>query len=75
MQRNAANPQGLPAERYTYDAVGNRTSSAHQPGAWAYGADNELLQWGTGAEQTRLRYNANGNLQQQSYAGQTRTHR
>ncbi|KQM78359.1 RHS repeat domain-containing protein [Xylophilus sp. Leaf220] len=33
------------------------------------------MQWGTGAEQTRLRYNANGNLQQQSYAGQTRTHR
>ncbi|MFV0478634.1 MAG: hypothetical protein ACK5ME_12495 [Parahaliea sp.] len=36
---------GLPVERYTYDAVGNRTSSAHQSGIWHYNADNQLTQY------------------------------
>ncbi|MFV0478024.1 MAG: RHS repeat domain-containing protein [Parahaliea sp.] len=36
---------GLPVERYTYDAVGNRTSSAHQSGVWRYNADNQLTQY------------------------------
>ncbi|KAF5304315.1 hypothetical protein FQR65_LT08007 [Abscondita terminalis] len=33
---------GLPQEQYSYDAVGNRTSSAHQPGVWSYNGDNQL---------------------------------
>jgi RHS repeat-associated protein len=36
---------GLPLEQYSYDPVGNRTSSAHQPGAWRYNADNQLTQY------------------------------
>lgn len=36
---------GLPNENYGYAAVGNRTSSAHQPGAWIYDADNRMLRY------------------------------
>lgn len=36
---------GLPAEMYSYDAVGNRTSSQHQPGVWKYNGDNQLTQY------------------------------
>ncbi|XAH21231.1 RHS repeat-associated core domain-containing protein [Xylophilus sp. GW821-FHT01B05] len=74
LQRGDTRPDGLPLEQYSYDAVDNRTSSAHQPGAWVYNADNQLLQWGVGSEQTTARYNANGNLDQQTYGGQTRHH-
>ena len=41
---NATPPQSLqtvlPVETYSYDAVHNRQSSAHQPGCWQYNADN-----------------------------------
>ena len=37
--------KGLPQETYGYDPVGNRTSSAHQAGAWSYNADNQLVQY------------------------------
>jgi RHS repeat-associated protein len=40
----------LPTEGYTYDAVHNRKSSAHQTGslanAWTYNAHHQLIQWG-----------------------------
>ena len=36
---------GLPVEQYGYDRVHNRISSAHQPGAWSYNADNQLTQY------------------------------
>jgi RHS repeat-associated protein len=40
----------LPTEGYTYDAVHNRKSSAHQTGslanAWTYNAHHQLTQWG-----------------------------
>lgn len=36
---------GLPQEQYGYDPVGNRTSSAHQPGFWRYNADNQLTEY------------------------------
>ncbi|HVJ61995.1 MAG TPA: RHS repeat-associated core domain-containing protein [Tahibacter sp.] len=55
-------PDGLPTERYAYDGTHNRTSSAAQPGAWHYNADNELLACGLGAEQVRYTYDANGHV-------------
>ena len=36
---------GLPQEQYSYDAVGNRLTSAHQPGTWSYNEDNQLVQY------------------------------
>ena len=41
----ALQARGLPTEQYNYDLVGNRTSSAHQPGAWTYNQDNQLTQY------------------------------
>jgi len=42
---NALQALGLPQEQYSYDAVGNRLSSAHQPGTWSYNGDNQLVQY------------------------------
>ena len=70
----AALQTSLPVEAYTYDATGNRTSSTHQPGAWAYNPEHQLLQWSNAANQVSLRYNPNGHLQTQTVGGQTRTH-
>ena len=36
---------GLPQESYSYDAVHNRATSGHQPGAWNYNEDNQLTQY------------------------------
>lgn len=36
---------GLPHEQYSYDAVHNRTSSGHQPGAWSYNQDHQLTHY------------------------------
>lgn len=54
---SASNPS-YPDESYTYDAVGNRTSSANLGGAWNYNLDNELLDH----PGTSFTYDANGNL-------------
>jgi RHS repeat-associated protein len=58
---------GLPQEQYGYDPVGNRTSSAHQPGTWAYNADNQLTQYPrttpfstAAAQDTQVSYTAQG---------------
>jgi len=53
-------PSSLPIERFDYDAVHNRQSSGHQPGAWTYNANNELKAWGTRAEQRTITYDQNG---------------
>jgi RHS repeat-associated protein len=66
---------GLPNEAYTYDDIGNRKTSAHQPGAWTYNANNELTAWGEGSESTALEYDANGNLIREQRGTQTRTYR
>ena len=58
----AENPTGE-VDVYTYDAVGNRTSSARQPGVWSYGTNNELLVYGD----IDLEYDGNGNLKRKSY--------
>src|SRR5690606_3364964 len=62
LQLGAANPTGLPIEHYTYDGVHNRKTSAHQPGPWAYNANNELQGYGTGADEETYAYDANGNI-------------
>jgi len=53
-------PSSLPVERFDYDAVHNRQSSGHQPGAWTYNANNEQKAWGSGAEQRTITYDQNG---------------
>lgn len=65
LQVSTADSSGLPIEQYTYDAVHNRTSSAHQPGSWTYNADNQLLSYGIGAQQHTYEYDANGNTVKQ----------
>jgi RHS repeat-associated protein len=66
---------GLPVEGYTYDAVHNRQSSAHQPGPWAYNGNHELTQWGEGSNATALEYDANGNLVRETRGSTVRTYR
>ena len=41
----ALQDKGLPNEAYSWDAAGNRLSSAHQAGAWTYNEANKLLQY------------------------------
>ena len=65
---------GLPVESYSYDPVHNRSSSAHQPGAWVYNADNQLMQWGQGAEQTTLTYTATGHTESETKDNRTRNY-
>jgi len=40
--------------------VHNRLSSQHQPGAWQYNQDNQLLGYGVGSAQITLSYSTNG---------------
>jgi len=70
-QATTINPNGLPLERYAYDGVHNRLASAHQPGPWIYNTDNQLLQYGQGAEQVRFQYDANGHTVNQVKSGQS----
>jgi RHS repeat-associated protein len=60
LQLGVDNPDGLPQEAYNYDAVHNRTTSAHQPGAWLYNENNELTQWGQSPKLHKLTYDLNG---------------
>ena len=64
----------LPQEAYTYDAVHNRLSSQHQPGAWTYDADNQLLSWGSGAQSTALTYTPNGHTETETQGSSTKTY-
>jgi RHS repeat-associated protein len=61
----ALNPQS-PDEAYTYDALGNRLSSAQHSG-WQYNANNELLGYGD----VTYRYDDNGNTVQKTSGLQT----
>ncbi|AKU67827.1 hypothetical protein ADJ79_12490 [Ottowia sp. oral taxon 894] len=69
----ALKEQGLPNEAYSWDAAGNRLSSAHQAGAWTYNEANQLLQYPRAldenapaqqsqTEQVSASYNAQGHL-------------
>ncbi|WP_172425046.1 RHS repeat-associated core domain-containing protein [Vandammella animalimorsus] len=60
---------GLPHEHYSYDAVHNRTASAHQPGPWQYASGNRLTQWGQQQQATRYQYNHSGHITQKTQGG------
>ena len=72
LQSSTGNPLGLPVEGYSYDAVHNRVASLHQPGLWAYNGNNQLIQYGQGAEQTNFKYDANGHTVQWTTGGDVR---
>ena len=67
---------GLPSEQYGYDAVHNRTRSAHQPGTWAYNQDNQLTQYpylkpftpGMQPIDTQVSYTPQGHTQKETSA-------
>ncbi len=73
---------GLPVEQYGYDPVHNRTSSAHQPGAWSYNADNQLTQYpsvkpfeaGAPAVETQVTYTAQGHTKTETNSQSERTY-
>ena len=69
---------GLPTEQYTYDSVHNRTSSAHQPGAWSYNAENQLTQYPALQNgqtlATQVQYNAQGHTQKEINSRSTKTY-
>src|SRR5262249_1490121 len=73
LQFSVSNPAGLPVERYTYDGVNNRLTSAQLPGPWSYGADNELLTAGQGVDAITFQYNPNGHASQRTASGIDRT--
>jgi len=54
-------------ETYTYDASGNRLTSAGTDGEWGHGPNNELL----GYAEVVFEYDANGNMVSRSEAGKT----
>ncbi len=56
---------GLPDEDFTYDRVGNRTSSADSD-TWSYNPNNELVGYGD----VSYTYDANGNTTMKNAAGQ-----
>jgi len=64
----ALNPQG-PDEAYTYDALGNRLSSANHTD-WTYNASNELQGYGD----VTFAYDANGNTVQKASGLQTQNY-
>mgnify|MGYP000886075178 CR=1 FL=1 len=77
---------GLPQEAYSWDAAGNRLSSAHQAGAWTYNEANQLLQYPRAldenapaqqsqTEQVSASYNALGHLIKETGAGWERNWR
>ncbi|GAB2708315.1 RHS repeat-associated core domain-containing protein [Comamonas sediminis] len=73
---------GLPSEQYGYDAVGNRTSSAHQPGAWGYNADNQMVRYPSKtpfspspAVDTQVSYTPQGHTQQETSGPDSKTYR
>lgn len=79
---NVLQALGLPQEQYGYDAVGNRLSSAHQPGEWGYNGDNQLTQYpkttpfSTMAPQdTQVGYTSQGNMAQEKSGDWQRDYR
>jgi len=73
---------GLPVEQYGYDPVHNRISSAHQPGAWSYNADNQLTQYpsvkpfeaGAPALETQVTYTPQGHTKTETNSQSERTY-
>ena len=65
--------QGLPEEHYSYDAVHNRTSSAHQPGTWQYDTGNRLTQWGMDNTQITYAYTDAGHIHTETGINHSKT--
>ena len=65
---------GLPIESYSYDAVGNRLGSTEQPGQWLYNSNNQLIQYGEGANLTVMTYTPNGHVATQTRNGIAETY-
>ncbi|WP_326938774.1 RHS repeat domain-containing protein, partial [Acidovorax sp. Leaf84] len=66
----------------SYDPVGNRTSSGHQPGVWSYNGDNQLTQYprttpfsGAPAQNTQVTYTAQGHTQSEQSGAWQRDYR
>jgi len=57
----------LPADAYTYDAVGNRSTDAQAPGSWTYNQNNQLLTAGN----ITFNYDENGNTVKKTEGAQT----
>nr|WP_312370838.1 RHS repeat-associated core domain-containing protein [Delftia acidovorans] len=64
---------GLPQEMYSYDAVGNRITSAHQPGTWTYNDDNQLVRYPSqkpfsqmAPQDTQVSYTPQGHTQKET---------
>jgi RHS repeat-associated protein len=55
-------------ETYTYDAMGNRLTSAATSETWNYNANNQLMNYDT----TAFDYDANGNMTRKTVDGVTR---
>lgn len=68
----ALQQKGLPVESYAYDKVGNRIGSAHQPGEWQYGPDNQLLKMGLNHQHTTFDYSPNGNVIKETQLAQVK---
>ena len=64
---SALNPT-LPNEAFTYDALGNRLTSAATTGQWSHNANNQLK----GYDTTTFDYDPNGNLTRKATSTQTR---
>jgi RHS repeat-associated protein len=62
--RNADTP-GQSDEAFTYDAVGNRLTSAITTGTWSYNQNNELQHY----DDVSYVYDANGNMTQKTASG------
>jgi RHS repeat-associated protein len=77
---NALQVLGLPQEQYSYDQVGNRPVSGHQPGTWAYNSDNQMTQYprlvpfsgGAAPIDTSVSYTAQGHTQKETNAQGTK---
>jgi RHS repeat-associated protein len=65
---------GNDIEAFTLDALGNRIAHSKVAGAWAYDANNRLMQRGTGADATSYDYDEVGNLTQKTEAGVVTTY-
>ena len=62
----AENPT-LPDEKYSYDAVGNRLTSADTNGTWSYNSNNELLAYNNAT----CSFDENGNMVRRVINGKT----
>jgi RHS repeat-associated protein len=59
------------SERYTYDAVGNRTSSGVSGNVWSYNGGNQLISIG---DSSTFSYNTAGNLATKTVSGVSYTY-